>query len=490
MPKAGHSPLATCHSPLSLLALWLSFVAGALAAEAPDIECVWPLFYYRNGAGRTEVDVLGPLGYYVRDAKATSYGMRPLFDVVSEPEEKRGSFHVLYPIASFRGSPQSAWHFVFPFYFHNHRVAANGQPASATVIFPFVWWGRSATEGPWGAILLVGGTFKGLFGADRVDYGGFTYSKVRTGEYTTYLILWPFGTYWTGPDKHGLRIWPFYCHVTHEGHWSNGYVMWPFCCYGSREGGEARDAASYFASWPFFGLSRGRDGRSGSVQVLWPLFYYGWNERGNFREWQGPWPLFSKKTSDDVSSFNLWPFWGRARERARVEDRFLSGLVRHTSVDAKASTVRETTVFPFFTHSLSEDRRRESRRSFWLLWPFWRSRSFREGTASWGDANCLQFAWTRATDDFDRNWSALLGLLEHERRRDGEAATRVAMRLFRHETGPGWSHTQLGPFASWQSAPGLTRLSFMLGLVQTGQRDGRRGWRVFFIPFGARLSAR
>ncbi len=471
---------------LAFSLLFCALAAGA--AEPPAIESAWPFFYWRHDAARTELDLLGPLGFYERTPQATRYGLRPFFDAAREAEGQKRSLHVLYPLATFRSDAQSTWRFVFPFYFHTSWVAANGKPVDATVVFPFFWWGTSPTEGPWFAILFVGGTFKGILGADRVDYSGFTYTKIRTGQYVTEHIISPFGTRWRGPDKSGWRIWPFYCTVEWKGHWRNGYVMWPFYCYGSREAGETRDAADYVASWPFFGRSWGRDGKSGSLQLLWPLFYHGWNEHSGFSQWQCPWPFFTTRSGKDLKSFDLWPFYGRSRAGARTETRLLGGIVRLGHLDTKTASLRETRVYPLFTHLATEDKRRESRRSFWELWPFFRARSRQEGETKWADANSLQLGWMSDPEASDRTFNALLGLYEHQRTRDGESGTRLLWRLFRVERGPGWRYTQLGPLASWQTAPNLTRASFLLGLFQTGQCDGRRGWRLFYVPFGARLS--
>lgn len=463
--------------------------AGLGAAEPPAIESAWPFFYWRHDPARTELDFLGPLGFYARTTQGTSYGLRPFLDAGHEAETQRSHLHILYPIATFRSGPQSTWHFVFPFYFHTSWVAANDKPVRATVLFPLFWWGTSPTEGPWFAILFVGGTFKGLFGADRVDYNGFTYTRIRTGQDITEHILAPFGTRWRGPNKTGWRIWPFYCTVERKGHWRNGYVMWPLFCYGSREGTETKDAADYVASWPLFGRSRGRDGQSGSLQLLGPLFYHAWNHRSGFSHWQLLWPLFSTKSGKGIRELDLWPFWGRSQAGARTETRLLGGIIRIGRLDTNSASLRECRVYPLFTHLVTEDKRRSSRRSFWQLWPLFRARSRQEGEARWSDANALQLGWMANPEDADRAYNALLGLYEHQRTRDGESGTRLLWRSFRTERGASWRYTQLGPLASWQTAPNLTRASFLLGLFQAGRRDGRLGGRLFYlVPFGAPLS--
>jgi len=475
------------HRGLLGLAAGLCLALPAVAAEAPGGVNLWPIVRYRHDGERTEVEFLATLGFYERTTAGVRYGLRPFFTFAWDAKRRRSDLHVFYPIATFQHDEKSAWRFVFPFYFHSRRPGPSGKPVTANVVFPFFWWGRHSEDGPWFAVLFVGGVFKGLLGADRVDYNGFTYTRVRTGDYVTEHIISPFGTRWRGPGRRGFRIWPFYCHVRQEGRWENGYIMWPFYCYGSREAGEGRAAGSYFASWPFYGRSWGRDGKSGSVQVLWPFFYHGWNEHKHLSEWDAPFPFYTTKSSDDLKEVNLWPLWGRTRTKGATVTRLLSSLIRHARVETKNTSVTELRVLPFFAHARSEDRARETRRSYWEVWPLWRSRSRQEGGATWGDATCPQLGWTTYAEGFDRNYGAIVNLYGRERERDGSSRTRALLGLVRAERGPERASLEVGPLVSWQRSPGLTRLSFLLGLVQTGASEGRRGWRILGVPVGARL---
>ena len=124
-----------------------------------------------------------------------------------------------------------------------------------------------------------------------------------------------------------------------------------------------------------------------------------------------------------------------------------------------------------------------------MVWPLWRWRSQAAAGERQAAGNGLQFAWFANSAGYDRAYNALLGLVEHEARADGRGGTRLLWRLFRSERGPGWRHVQVGPLASWTRGGGLTKASYLLGLVQTGRNQGKRGWRIFFVPFGASLRA-
>ena len=470
------------------LCLIVGVLAGASAsgAEPARVESAWPFFYRMESPGRTEWEVLGPLGFYRKGPEAATYGLRPLFSAHDEARPRKSVWHVLYPLAYFREDPRAKRHFVFPLYYHQERVATDGRRVSVTVLFPLFWWGRSGGR-PWFFVLFVGGTSRGLMGRDKVDYAGFTYIRERTGDYVIHHFLWPFFSIGRGGGRRSLRIWPFYGRAEQEGKWWNGYVLWPFFTYGQREAGHNKSAASFFSFWPLYGQSRARDGSGGSTQVLWPFFYYAWGKHKSYREWKLPFPFVVGKRTDDVQTFNLWPLYGHRRAKAGADTYFLWPLFHASKVRTKRSRYDDLKVFPLFTRVSRSDARKASHRSYWLLWPLWRSRSQEEKDERQAEANSLQLAWFANSEGFDRDYNALLGLFEHQAAPDGRRSTRLLWRLFRSERGPGWRHLQFGPLASWTRRRGLTKMSYLLGLVQTGTNHGRRGWRVFFVPFGASL---
>jgi len=463
-------------------------LAVAGGAEPPRVEALWPLAYYARGAEATELELLGPLGFYRDGPDATAWGLRPLATWRRDKRGGRSWLHVVYPLGSFRSGAKGHRHFVFPVYYDERREAPGGKPWSATVVFPLVWWGRHPEEGSWFFVLFVGGTAKGLLGKDEIVYGGFTYIKERTGDYVVRHYVWPLVSIGRGGGRRVLRVWPFYGRAEQEGQWWNGYVLWPFVTYGERESAKGKAAASFVSLWPLVGWSRARDGSGASWQALWPLFFYAWGTHKGYREWRLPLPFVVGKRTDDVQAWNLWPLFGRRRTRAGTESYYLWPLVHHSRVRTKRQERTDLKVFPLFSRVVRSDAKAGTRRSYWLLYPLLRWRSAEAGGEREVAGNGLQLAWVADSAGFDRSYNALLGLFEHARARDGRRATRLLWRAFRSERGPGWRYVQLGPLASWTRGGGLTKSSYLLGLVQTGRRNGRRGWRILYVPFGASLS--
>jgi hypothetical protein len=483
----------------ALAATLLLLGGAALGGEAPKAEpaqagaprswSLWPLVSVYRSPPETEVEVLGPLGFYHRTPEAVSWGVRPFFTITREPERGRTVRQFLYPLSYFRRDPDRGRQYAFPLYYRSWGTAGGKQPQRVTVLFPFFWWGHSAGGGAWFVVPFVGGVCRGLLGQDEILHVSWLYNRASWRGYVQHHVLWPFFSWASDGEGHrSLRIWPLYGRAEQEGKWWNGYVLWPFVTYGRRQATEHQGAADYWMLWPLFGRARGADGKSGNVTVLWPFFRYAWNAASGFRQWGLPWPIVVGSRQPGVKSRNVWPLWGTRRWATGSESYYLWPFVHTQRVRGTRVEVDDVKVFPFFTARTSRRTEPASRRVFRLLWPLWRSRRAERGGQWRTEANSLQFAWFGNPEHFDRTYNALLGLFEREASSDGRRATRLLWRLFRFERGEDYGRVQLGPLFTRTRSGSLTRYSFLLGLVQTGQRDGRRGWRIFYLPFGASLS--
>ncbi|MFP4055345.1 MAG: hypothetical protein ACLF0G_00575 [Candidatus Brocadiia bacterium] len=470
-------------SSAKLLPLALACLCLPACGPSPRVRSHWPFLYVHREGERSHVEALGPLVYVHRRPEGTSYGVRPLFRVERDAEAGSSLWHVLYPLSYWRFQPGSTLQYAFPLYYRYARPAPGEGRASATVLFPLLWWGHHPSEGRWLFVFPLGGTAKGLLGQDEIAFAGPFYVRMRRGGYASRHVLWPFFSWGRGAGRRSVRLWPFYGWGEEEGRWRNGFVLWPFLTYGRRRGEEG-GAADYFFLWPLFGRARARDGESGSVQVLWPFCFYAWNRRSGYREWDMPFPFVRGKRAGEVRTLNVWPLFGQRVYPAGRDTFFLWPLLHLSKVRTEDAQRDRLELFPLFTRVHSKDAERESERSFWLLWPLWRWRGERRGEERRAAANSLQFAWFKWPRGFDRAFNPLLGLVEHEAE-EGRSSTALLWRCVRWERGPGWRWVQLGPLVSWGRRGRLTRLSFLLGSVQTWARDGARGWRVLFLPLGA-----
>ena len=479
--------------PFSPFTLTFTLLVACGSARADDAQArtfgLWPFLTVQRSAERTEVEALGPLIHYRRAPEGTSWGLRPLFAVHADAAQGWRTWQVLYPFSYFRTGPAAGRQFVFPLYYRSWRTAANGQPDRAGVVFPLLWWGHHPTGGPWFVVPLVGGVCRGLLGQDEILHASWLYNRASWRGYVQHHVLWPFISWASnGQGRRSLRLWPLYGRSEDRGKWWNGFVLWPFVTYGRREAGQQKPAADYWMLWPLFGRARSRDGAGGSIQVLWPFFRYQWHTPSGFRGWHLPWPIVVGSKRSGVQTTNVWPLWGARRWKGGVNRFYLWPFVHTSRVRTQKSETDDVKVFPFFTSTTVRRRDPASTRAFRLLWPLWRWRSRQQGDQWHAQGNSLQLAWFDNPEGLDRGFNALLGLYEHEASSDGRRATRLLWRMLRFERGPEFRRTQLGPVASWSRSGRLTKMSVLLGLLQTGQRDGRRGWRILFVPFGASLA--
>jgi hypothetical protein len=462
---------------------------------------LWPFVTVRADAERTEVEVLGPLGFYRRTPEETAFGLRPLFTFHRDVAKGWSTWQFLYPLSYFRTEATAGRYFVLPLYYRSWRTTPSGRHESANTLFPLVWWGHAAGSrderappsatpgGPWFVVAFLGGVCKGLLGQDQIVHVSWLYNRASWRGYVQHHVLWPFFSWSTDGQGHrSLRIWPLYGSSQDKGQWWNGFVLWPFVTYGERESAKGKEAARFWMLWPLYGQSRSRDGQSGSFQALWPFFSYAWNKTTGYRAWRAPFPIVLGSREERVRTTNVWPLWGQQRWPGGVNRYTLWPLVHTSRVRARNSEADDLKVFPFFTRATSRRTDEAERRSFVLFWPLWRAQ-FRQKGEEWrSEANSLQFAWFAQAESFDRTFNPLLGLFEREAGSDGTRATRLLWRMLRFERSPEGRRVQLGPLASWSSSARLTKMSFLLGLIQTGQREGRRGWRLFTVPFGASLA--
>jgi len=480
--------------PLLVCTLALLGAGMALqAAEAPqpekglEVQDFWPFYSRIQDERRTETQIVGPFGFANAEGGRTESGIRPLYAVVREPARDLRILHVLYPFSFFRTEGDASLRYAFPFHVGYSRPHANKEPVGGSSILGLIWYGTHPSGGPWFFIFPLGGVGRGLLGFDECLFALNLYIRFRIGDYTMHHCLWPFFGFSKGPNRRALRLWPLYGRAEHEGKWVNGYWLWPFYTWGRREGNANKPAGSQWYLFPLFGRSRSRDGASGSRQVLWPFFFYGWNTETGYREWDMPWPFITGRHTKDLKTTNFWPFYGQ-RVYGAGADRFYLWPFFHTSRVRARTTQRDTVgIFPFFKYSARVNESMQQNRRYWMLWPLWRSRSRTTEKGPVADANSLQLAWFRFSEGFDRTFNALFGLYRHNLRADGRKTTAWLWEMFRYDRGPGGSFLRLWPLGSWVRSPGLTRSSYLLGLVQTGRREGRRGWRILFIPFGARL---
>jgi hypothetical protein len=420
------------------------------------------------------------------------------------PPRVRSTWEILYPLSYFRTEADAGRYFFVPLYFRGWRTAANGQRETATAIFPLVMWGRSATGGAWFSIPLLGGVTRGLLGQDSITSVSILYHRLswtgtvsqrakaekaagKPAPYVQHYILWPLLSIASDGQGHrAFRLWPFYGRTEQKGEWANGYVLWPFYSWGRREAAAGKKAGHYWLFWPIWGESHARDRSSGSIAGF---FYNAWNHETGYRAWSYPWPFVTGHRSPTERVDSVWPFYGRRWWPTGTEYCYLGRAVTTSRIRAANTSLDSIKVFPFFAATVTRRKEPAEERVSRFVWPFWRYRRVQKGTEWEADARSLQLAWFADSEGFDRSLGGLLSFYEYEATSAGRRSTRVFLRLVRVERSADSEHVQLGQFASWSRSPGLTKASFLLGLVETGQREGRRGWRVFFVPFGASLSA-
>ena len=183
------------------------------------------------------------------------------------------------------------------------------------------------------------------------------YSLTRDAERERRLheLLWPLATVKHLGQESTWRFLVGYRHDSDTRTPESRYraMLFPFVFWGR----DLQDT-SYFSIFPLGGTLNEFLGRDRIVYALFPLYAY--SVIDDTQTWDYLWPIISRTTSDDVSRFRVWPFYGTSRDEGQWHKQFV--------------------LWPFWTHAryLEPGKRGTS----YVLFPIY-GRTHREDQKGW-----------------------------------------------------------------------------------------------------------
>ena len=292
-----HRAWAPARAAAALLAAALaSAVPGCISPSAPGrADATWrvtPLFEFGKTADGGSLSAIRPV--FARETRVGG-------------EEGRTETDVLWPIGSFRRLREaSRWRF-FPAYGGDADV---DDPESrwSFWILPFYFQGRDRHGEDYFAIFPLFGEVRGIFTLDYARFELFPlHARYDRGGVRGETWLWPIYRRRTGPQVDHLGVFPFYGRQTHTGseEWTRRYICWPFWSDMEMRGPYAR--GSGFVFFPFYGaidLDKQR-----TRMVLPPFFSHTVGHDG-YRRLDAPWPFFQSEDSPRRHRRSFWPIAG------------------------------------------------------------------------------------------------------------------------------------------------------------------------------------
>lgn len=313
--------------------------------------------------------------------------IRPLFSTVDDIAAMREETIVLWPLfqdaAAYRDyGPEDdrtrkhrIW--LFPFFLYNEFSPVPGErEVDYFAPFPFVMGGTSTRDGSHFAVIPLGGTLKGLFGADQIDFfGGPMYVRTREGDQNTWYLMWPLIRYGEGPGYSSHAVLPLWAYSRLENDWERHAVLWPLVSWGENRLG-TKWPQKYWSVLPIAARTWTAD--SDTWSAIPPFFNYMRVGRTNTTVYDAPWPFVRFGSGDEYSEFRLWPLYRRLRFEDHVETNVAWPLFWHFDDREQNWRERRTWVMPvWFSRDRVYDTTADGtqlRDGGWDLWPLGRHR--------------------------------------------------------------------------------------------------------------------
>jgi len=418
-------------------------------------------------------------------------GLPPLFERIEEPLEEIGGreFHlwpilgridgpdlaetrILWPLGRDKLTPLERRSWLFPAYHRWRYTHIDGSVDRQNILLLVALWGEDAIDGSYFALFPLGGTAKGIFGLDRMDFALFPlWLRSRDRDRVSNHVLWPFIHWSYGVRLRGWRIFPFYS--SYRGYAPDGTLrydrrgyLWPFII--RQENDLETDAPTTVRwVWPFYGSIE--SDRLRRYSVLWPLLGKDvYPRRGRTSYHLFPFLRFSWEGGELVQ-YDIYPFVGH-RESGGTERDFLIWPIfgRETTIE-DAYSRRDRWFFPFWRRTVTRIHESENVERLERVWPLFRYHARPDGVRTWSVLDPIPYVDLEGLEWFySRIWRVY-------REVDDPGEGRRAWELL-------W-----GVAAGERSGAG-NRFSILGGLFgrerrvrEGGESDTR--WRLLYIPF-------
>ncbi len=387
-------------------------------------------------------------------------------------EGDRSDFFALWPLIRSTRTATTAKDWLLPLWYDGNLKHPDGTEDHDGFVLPFFFYGDDSHEGSYFMTLPLGGVLKGILGQDHILWGAFPFfirliDRTRVSTH----VLFPFFNRVTGPFRDGWRLWPFYGRYT-----------------ATTEGGVKKYDRRYYL-WPFFHAQENNLDTSRPVNARWFWPFWGDVNATTFRELAFFWPLLTYRVSKDDPRnfrFQFFPFvtresWESPRRRIEQTDvfpifgvkesptyyrqYFLYPIQRRERIVSESRVKESSWILPIYWHHRAKHRVHGVEEEVRRLYPFVTYVRRKDGTRELRAFDPLPF---EDGYGFERTYGKLFRIFH-----------RVDRGLY---DGTAWE--VLWGLVQRESKPRKSRFSFLGGLFESRQTPGRRGWSLFWIPFG------
>jgi hypothetical protein len=430
-----------------------------------------PLFFYSEEpeADRSRLEILGPL--FSRDQAGSTflYTVAPLFYYLSEGSATEAEF--LYPFGQYKSGASDTRFNIIPFSSYRNEVIPEG--ASTWQFFPF-YGGHTSTGERYGGVFPFYGTYKERFGRDRGVFCLWPlYSSSVAEDTSRYSILWPFFSYATGGEQ-ALAFWPFGGKIVKPGVYEKYYALWPLINY-QRLQLDTDQPQTINSFLPFYAWDTSPT--SYRKSILFPFFTHYHQDKGNYDQWDTPWPFIVRGNGENFHLRSYFPFYYHRLEEDKERFAILWWLYDRRT-DTSGGTWEQSYRYLFFSSYTSEVDSKGDWREKNRVWPLYFSTS-RTGFQH-SHAPELIFMQSPGFDRLFGPWVYLWTQDRLENYRQGKAF----WGMYRWEENQDYKLWELSFLAGRETTANSSKFRLLSGLV-TWEREGSiRRLKLFYLPQG------
>ena len=469
--------------PTLLLFLVLLFSAFGCAHLSPDLapENVSPLFHIQTDSEKQarRVDGIGPFYSQSESLEGREWTFRPLFSYRENIKEKTEEWDILYPLGLYKKTPEGTQRRFIPLYssFTPAPKEEEKDQKDNVDLFP-VFWGKDKEGKSYGGVFPFGGTFRGRFARDEIQFVLWPlYTRVREGETETHNILWPIFSTTSGGRRSGFRVWPLYGQEKQEGigAYQKTFFLWPIGQYQQRDL-DTDYPKTYFYLFPLY-LSEQSPNEHKTI-FLWPFFNFYSEDHFNYHQVDFPWPIFQFARGENTEAFKFWPLF----TYRKVEERVKTSLFWPIFIQEKEEDEDRDEVLNRFLYISKFQQVYYKKEDRWerltKFWPFFHYAEDGRGMEHFYFPDLMPADW----EGLERNYGMLFRIYEYYQDGKGKEVSKFLWGLYYHQKQKDLNRIEVSFLFTYVKEKETLRLSFLKGLLGYYRDGPKRQLKIFYIP--------
>jgi hypothetical protein len=466
-------------SALSLMVLLASGCAHLSSDLAP--LNVSPVFHIQTDPDKQSrrVDGAGPFYSQSESPEEREWTLRPFFSYRENLKEKTEELEYLYPLGRYRKTPEGTLKRFIPLYssFTPAQKEKEKDLKENVDLFPF-FWGKDREGKSYGGMFPLGGTFRGRFARDEIQFVLWPiYTRVQEGETQTTNILWPIFSITSGGNRQGFRVWPIVGDERQEGQggYQKSFFLWPIVHYQQRYL-DTDNPKTYFYIFPLY-LSEQSSNEQKTI-VLWPFFNFYSEKNFGYYQVDFPWPIVQFARGENMEGFKFWPLltYRKVDQREKIS-LFWPVFIQEKEEDEERDEVLNRFLYVSKFHQVyykKEDRWERVTK----FWPFFHYAEDGRGMEHFYFPDLMPADW----EGLERNYGMLFRIYEYYQDGKGKAISKFLWGLYYHQKIKESERIEVSLLFTYSREKDKLHFSLLKGLLGYDREGPKRKLKILYLP--------